>query len=149
MSTVSDLCDQRFHNQPETGVLRMAELAAVEDGRTAITALQKTLDLWLAVAAAIKVLRDKADRLGGRQTFKRLMAQNGFSMEGRDKVIDKGLVSHLLDVLAHKAEVVAWHAKLSPKQQREWAAPSTIKKHCPIFAKPDDGADKRPSAYAQ
>ena len=59
------------------------------------------------------------------------------------------MASHLLDVLAHRAEVVAWHTTLPPKQQREWAAPITIKKHCAIFAKPDDGAAKRPSAYAQ
>jgi hypothetical protein len=147
---VDDLYDRRFHNQPETGALGSHELAIVEAGRTAMSSLQKTLTLWLAVGEAIKVLRDKADRVGGRQTFKRLMAQNGFSMNGRDKVIDAGLVSHLLDVLARKADVIAWHEKLPPKQQREWSAPNTIKKHCPVFATPQDPkAPRKPSAYAQ
>jgi hypothetical protein len=142
-STVDDLYDQRFHNQPESGGLGMAEIAVIEAGRTAMQSLQKTLDLWLAVGAAIKVLRDKADRDGRKQVFKRLMRQNGFAMEKPDKVIDKGLVSHLLDVLARKTEVVAWHETLSPKQRREWSAPNTIKKHCPIFAKPRPDGEKK------
>ena len=44
--------------------------------------LHKTFDLWVAIGRAIVTLREKADRIGGRQTFKRLMAQNGFKMDG-------------------------------------------------------------------
>ena len=29
----------------------------------------------------------------------------------------------------------AWYEKLPPKQKREWVAPTTVFKHCPLFAK--------------
>ncbi len=142
--SVDSLYDKRFHNAPETGALGMDEIQTIEAGRLAMTSLQKTLDLWLTVGEAIKVLRHKADLDGRKPVFKRLMRQNGFAMDEPDKVIDPGLVTHLLDVLKHKADVIKWHESLTPKQKREWAAPNTIKKHCPIFAKPDDGEPKEP-----
>lgn len=142
---------ERYHNQPETGALSLAEHASVEAGRLAMTSLHKTLDLWMAIARAVKVLSDKADRIGGRQTFKRLMAQNGFRMDGgpHEKVIDKGVVSKLLNILDHEVEVVTWYASLTPKQKREWAAPTTVYKHCPTFATPKAAGERKPSKLEQ
>ncbi len=147
--SVDALYDQRYHDAAETGALGMDEIQTIEAGRLAMTSLQKTLDLWLTVGEAIKVLRHKADLDGRKPVFKRLMRQNGFAMDEPNKVIDPGLVTHLLDVLKHKADVIKWHESLTPKQKREWAAPNTIKKHCPIFAKPVDPDKEKPMTKAE
>lgn len=141
---VDALYDRRYHNQPEN-VLGSNELAIVEAGRVAMSSLTKTLMLWLTVGDAFKVLEDKANRLNlGRKTFQRLMRQNGFSMDGPEKVIDKSMVSKLLKVVEHKADVIKWHEGLTPKQKREWAAPNTVMLHCPIFAKPKPEDEDEP-----
>ena len=141
----------RYDNQPETGSLSLAEHATVEAGRLAMSSLNKTLDLWIAIARAIKTLRDKADRLGGRWDFQRLMAQNGFRMDGtpHEKVLDKAIVSKLLTILDRLPEVMAWYEKLTPKQRREWAAPTTVLKHCPVFAKPKIEGERTPTKAEQ
>lgn len=141
---VDALYDQRYHNAPEN-VLGSNELAIVEAGRVAMSSLQKTLMLWLTVGDAFKVLAEKAGRLNaGRKTFQRLMQQNGFPMDGPEKVIDKAMVSKLLKVVEYKADVIKWHETLTPKQKREWAAPNTVMLHCPIFAKPEDPNKEKP-----
>jgi hypothetical protein len=139
--------DGRFHNQPESGALSLAEHQTIEAGRLAMTSLSKTLDLWVTIARAIKTLRDKADRLGGRWDFQRLMAQNGFRMDGtpHEKVLDKAIVSKLLAILGRLPDVMAWYEKLTPKQKREWAAPTTVLKHCPVFAKPKVEGERKPT----
>jgi hypothetical protein len=143
--------EDRFHNQPETGSLSLAEHATVEAGRLAMSSLNKTLDLWIAIARAIKTLRDKANRLGGRWDFQRLMAQNGFRMDGtpHEKILDKAIVSKLLTILDRLPEVIAWHEKLTPKQKREWAAPTTVLKHCPVFTKPKVEGERKPTKAEQ
>ena len=145
--TVDDLYDRRYHNAPESGGLSMLELETIEAGRAALSSLHKTFDLWIAIGRAVVTLREKADRLQGRQTFKRLMAQQGFRMDGtpHEKVLDKGVVSKLEEIMKPEnlTRVQAWYEQLPPKHKREWAAPTTVFKHCPVFAKPkDDGEPK-------
>jgi hypothetical protein len=139
--------EDRFHNQPESGSLSLAEHQTIEAGRLALSSLSKTFDLWVTIARAIKTLRDKADRMGGRWDFQRLMAQNGFRMDGtpHEKVLDKAIVSKLLTILDRLPEVMAWYEKLTPKQKREWAAPTTVLKHCPVFAKPKVEGERKPT----
>jgi hypothetical protein len=63
-----------------------------------------------------------------------------------EKVLDKAIVSKLLTILDRLPEVMAWYEKLTPKQRREWAAPTTVLKHCPVFAKPKvEGEQKAPT----
>jgi len=148
--TVDDLYDQRYHNQPETGSLSLAEQETIEAGRVALSALVKSFDLWVAIARAIKTLRDKADRIGGRQTFKRLMYQNGFPLEGHNRVFEKATATRLLRILDNLPEVTKWHEGLTDKQKREWASPTTVFKHCPVFAKPKPAEEeRRPSPMEQ
>lgn len=143
--------DGRFHNQPESGALSLSEHESVEAGRVALSALHKTFDLWVVIARAIKTLRDKADRLGGRWDFQRLMKQNGFAMDGtpHEKMFDKAIVSKLLNILDRLPEVTAWYEKLTPKQKRDWSAPTTIYKHCPVFAKPKPEGEPKLSKAEQ
>ena len=78
------------------------------------------------------------------------MAQNGFRMDGtpHEKVLDKGVVSKLEEIMKPEnlTRVQAWYEKLPPKQKREWAAPTTVFKHCPVFAKPKETARASPSS---
>jgi hypothetical protein len=68
------------------------------------------------------------------------MAQNGFRMDGtpHEKVLDKG--SKLEEIMKPEnlPRVQEWYEKRTPKEKREWAAPTTVFKHCPVFAKPKD-----------
>ena len=115
--------------QPELDALSADEHKIVESGREALRSLGRgTFDVWMVVGRGIKVLRAKADRLGGTKAFRRLLAKNGYDS------LDNSVISKLLKIMDHRRDVEAWRATLSEKQQREWSAPSTIVLHCPIFA---------------
>jgi hypothetical protein len=62
-------------------------------------------------------------------------------------VLDKGVVSKLEEIMKPEnlPRVQKWYEKLLPKQKREWAAPTTVFKQCPAFAKskPDDDAEPK------
>jgi hypothetical protein len=143
--------NSRFHNQPETGSLSSAELATIETGRAALHTFSKTFELWVAIGHAVKTLRAKADRLGGRSVFKRLMAQNGFNTDPKadDYMFDAATASRLIQIVDNLPAVTGWHESLTSKQKREWASPSAVFKHCPIFAKKTDDAKKRLLPMAQ
>jgi hypothetical protein len=115
--------------QPELDALSADEHKIVESGREALRSLGRgTFDVWMVVGRGIKVLRAKADRLGGTKAFRRLLAKNGYDS------LDNSVISKLLKIMDHRRDVEAWRATLSEKQQREWSAPSTVFLHCPIFA---------------
>src|SRR5438270_420004 len=85
--TVDDLYDRRYHNQPETGSLSMAELETVEAGRTALQSLHKTFDLWVAIGRAVVTLREEADRFTPTDTAANV-ARTLVGMFSPDKVKD-------------------------------------------------------------
>jgi hypothetical protein len=127
------------HNAPESANLSADELPIVEAGRTAMQSLRKTFELWTTVGRAMETLRSRADRLGGRQTFQRLLDQQGFGD------LDKATVARLLRIMERLLDVVAWHETLTAKQKREWASPSAVFKHCPVFAKPKQSREPKPT----
>lgn len=115
---------------PEQDVLSADEHKIVEAGREALRSLgRRTFDHWMVIGRGIKVLRAKADRLGGTKTFRRLLAQHGYDS------LDNSVISKLLKIMDHRRDLEAWRATLSERQQGEWSAPSTLFLHCPIFAK--------------
>jgi len=129
---------KQYHNQPESDTLSADEHKIVEGGREALCSLARTFDLWMVVGEGMKVLRAKADRIGGKKAFRRLLAKYRYDS------LDNAVVTKLLKIMDRRCEVEAWRATLSEKQQREWSAPSTIYLHCPIFAKPK--AERAPEA---
>ena len=144
--TIDDLYDRRYHNQPESDVLDQAEEAIVEAGRMAMRSLARTFELWLAVGKAVKTLRARADKIGGRKTFQRLLDQNGFQS------LPAATITRLLRIVDRLGEVGPWHESLDEKQQREWSSPSAIFKHCPIFKteKPNQkAATQKPARKAK
>ena len=114
---------------PELDALSANEHKIVAGGREALRSLgRRTFELWMVVGRGIKVLRAKADRLGGTKAFRRVLVQNGYDS------LDNSVISKLVKIMDRRREVEAWRATLSEKQQGEWSAPSTIFLHCPIFA---------------
>jgi hypothetical protein len=109
------------------------ERVVVAAGREAWNAITKTFDTWCTLGKAIVTLRRKADAIGGRDTFLRLLDQNGLSQ------IDEGEISRLKRIMAHIEEVRTWHSSLgSLNKQIAWSSPSSVIRHCPIFAKPKE-----------
>jgi len=116
-----------------------SEDEALEAARAAWVGLRKrTFEGWIAIGKGIRILRRRADQLGGRKTFQRLMAEQGFRIDGpkAERQFDKTAATRLLQVMEQETEVRTWHQQLTPVQQAEWASPNAILRHCPIFAKP-------------
>ena len=141
--SVDDLYDAKHYgksdNAPESGSLTQDERAYIEAGLSALALLRKTFETWVTVGKAIQTLRAKANRIGTRKAFARLLEQQGFG----EFIKDKATVTRLLRIMENLGEVGAWHASLPVKQQMAWAHPSTVFLHCPIFKKPKaEGAPK-------
>ena len=83
----------------------------------------------MVVGEGMKVLRAKANRIGGKKAFRRLLAKYRYDS------LDNAVVTKLLKIMDRRCEVEAWRATLSERQQGGWSAPSTLFLHCPIFAK--------------
>lgn len=128
-------------NARESAVLDPADNAIFEAAREAIQGLRKqTFDWWIILGRAVQRAREIADRLGGRQTFMRLLEQQGLA----SVVGQKATWTRLLQIMENLPEVEKWRETLTPRQQIEWVAPTTIHKHCPVFLKPTtpDGKPK-------
>jgi len=113
-----------------------SEDEALEAARAAWVGLRKrTFEGWIAIGKGIRILRRRADQLGGRKTFQRLMAEQGFRIDGpkAERQFDKTAATRLLQVMEQETEVRTWHQQLTPVQQAEWASPNAILRHCPIF----------------
>jgi hypothetical protein len=127
----------RHHNAPTP--LSASEDEVLEAARVEWAALKKrTFASWMAIGKGIRILRQRADRLGGRKTFQRLMAEQGFRINGpkSEWQFDKTTAIRLLKVMEQETEVRIWHDGLDSVRQAEWASPNAILRHCPIFAKP-------------
>jgi hypothetical protein len=141
------------HNIPGLPSLSHEEIIYVDKAREALAAMKQTFENWSVIARALKSLRDKADRIGGRFTFDRLREREGLGGKRRDgtDILNKTRVSRLLAILEHLSEVEAWRAKLTDKQRFDWASPEAVFRHCPVFAKPksDDDTAEKPLTPAQ
>jgi hypothetical protein len=126
------------------------EQGAVSIALDALYTLKRTFAFWLDIAGALKLLRDKADRIGGRFTFDLLRQREGLG--GKDhlgrEILSKSRVSRLLAILARLEEVQQWRAKLSEGQRFEWASPEAVYKHCPLFFQQPDDEDAASSRGA-
>jgi hypothetical protein len=130
--TVDDLYDRRYRgNAPESEAMSLDDTAVFEAARQAVTLLKKTFETWVVIGKAVVRARDIADRRGGGKTFMRLIEQQGLG-----RIVNKTTASNLLRIMERLPEVVAWHAVLTERQQIDWAAPTTVIKHCPAFAQP-------------
>jgi hypothetical protein len=142
--SVDELYDRRYSNAPESEAVSLDDATVFEAARSAVVVLKKTFETWVVIGKAVVRARDIADRRGGGKTFMRLIEQQGLG-----RVVNKATASTLLRIMDRLGEVTTWHQTLTDRQQIDWAAPTTILKRCPVFAKPkpDDAAPKfRPVA---
>jgi hypothetical protein len=132
----------RYHNIPELADLSDGERSALDLGVDAIAALKKTFDHWLVIAHGVAIIRKQADRRGGKKTFHRLLQRAGYGV-----LVDKSRSSltRLVQIAAREDEVRRWRDTLTEAQRWDWASPSAIFKHCPLFAK--GGKGKQPPAF--
>jgi len=132
------------HNTPDLPTLSYEETVYIETARGAFLSLKKTFELWIGIARGLRVLKDKAERIGGRFAFDRLREREGLGGKNSHggQILNKTRVSRLLAILDHIAEVETWRAKLTEKQRFEWACPEAIHRHCPVFAKPEPEGPK-------
>jgi hypothetical protein len=100
---------------------------------------------WIIIAKGLRTLRTKADRIGGRQTFRRLREQAGLG----EKAIPPATVTRLDTILDNLPAVMSWHQRLDEQQQFRWASPSAVFKHCPVFKKDGSRDGDRLSPMAQ
>lgn len=124
------------------------ERTVLDAAHTGLIALKKAFEHWTMIGRGLQVLRAKADRMGGRQTFDRLREQAGLGQQHLDKTV----VSKLLRMMDELAVVQAWRVTLTEKERFEWASPSAVLKHCPVFSKPkaeDGDAEPAPSPMAK
>jgi hypothetical protein len=137
---------QEASNAPESEGLTTEAAEIFERAREAMMRLQKrSYEDWITIGHAVVLARKIADERGGRQTFKRLLEQQGLA----PVVGDKATSTRLLAIMAELPEVTKWRATLATRQLVDWSAPTTIFRHCPIFQKPKpDGeaeAEKEPT----
>jgi hypothetical protein len=140
----------RHHNAPTS--LSASDDETLEAARVAWAGQKKrTFEGWITIGKGIRILRRRADHIGGRKTFHRLLAEQGFRVDGPklERQFDKTTATRLLQVMEQETEVRIWHQQLTPVQQAEWASPNAILRHCPLFAKPEKNREGKPSAYAQ
>lgn len=125
---------------------RLSNIELTQDERAVVTSasqtwgfVRKTLDNWITIGKGIAVLRAKANRTGGRDTFAELMEANGFGELTTSRT--KWLPSLLLKIVdpENLPRVQAWHSALLLHQQLAWASPRSIIRHAkdqhgqPIF----------------
>src|SRR5215204_3182917 len=77
----------------ELDTLSANERKIVAGGLEALRSLARTFDVWMVVGEGIKVLRAKADRLGGTKAFRRLLVQNGYDS------LDNSVISKLVKII--------------------------------------------------
>src|SRR5262249_36812183 len=134
------MATERHHNVPELGALNPDQRAVVDLGRDAVAALKKTFDHWMAIAHGVAVLRKAADTLGGKKTFHRLLERAGYGVLLRSKA----QLTRLVQMAERETPARAWRDTLTDNQKWEWASPSAIFKHCPLFKKKTEG-DQTPT----
>jgi hypothetical protein len=117
----------------ESQTLDRDELALCEAARQSALQPKLTFDNWMTIGRAVAALRKHADRLieegrAVRTTFPRLIEQQGLG-----QLLDEAKMSRLLTIMDRLAEVQAWHATLTLKEQIAWASPDSILRKCPVF----------------
>lgn len=133
------------HNAPEALFLSPEDRANGELARQALGSLKKTFEHWMVIAKFLVRLRERADEIGGgRKTFQRLCAQEGFGDEAIAVIGGKAIVSKLEAIGRAHIEVEKWHEVLPANLRFKWASPSSIMRHCPYFQSeaPDGDGEK-------
>lgn len=134
-------------NAPESANLtkeqRQLFNAALEAGHS----LTKTFEIWITFARGVECAREMADKIGSRSAFQRILEQQGLAgFLGNTWSSQKSTANKLLAILGRLPEVEQWRESLTRVQKINWAAPTTIYKHCPLFKSEQDLEGKEDTA---
>jgi len=128
MTTLTNALESRGLSQDSQD-----DVLAFEAERVALSALHRNFELWMTVA--VKRAREIANRYHDRHAFERILEQQGLAPSlGRTWDTQKATASKLLKILAFRLAVEQWRATLSDHERLMWSAPTTVFKHCPVFA---------------
>jgi hypothetical protein len=88
---------------------------------------------WVLIGEGLKLLRAKADKLGGRNAFKHLLESNdlGYFASSRGK----STATNLLRIMNKLPEVQEWHKSLNDRERYEWASPRAVIQHATLADK--------------
>jgi hypothetical protein len=132
-------------NQPESRNLTIEEIRIFENARLAVDTIKKTFETWMVIARGVMAARERADRLGGKQAFERILEQQGIRAAlGNTTASVKSTATNLLRILENLPEVESWRKELGTWEQVHWSSPTSVYKHCPLFQRQAelDGAKK-------
>jgi hypothetical protein len=133
-------------NQPESRNLSEEERVIFHNAREAVAMVQRTFETWLVIARGVEAARKRATKIGGRNTFERILEQQGISaVLGNTPGSVKSTASRLLRILDHELEVMAWrHDSLTSWERLKYSAPTSVIQNCPCFQRKSeqDGAKK-------
>ena len=128
--TVDDAYDNK-----QRAATTLAEQTIIDNAQQATKMLvgfmDGAFDNWILIGRAVVLAREIADREGGGKTFMRLLENWQLA-----PVVNKSTASTLERIMKCLPEVLAWRETLTTRQRIDWAAPTTILKHCPTFKKP-------------
>jgi hypothetical protein len=116
-------------NSPESEKLTTDQEELFEAARVSAGALRKTFENhWVAIGKAVVEARRIAKQIGGRDTFKLLIEQQGLS-----EIVDKSTASRLLKIMDELPKILEWRESLPHEEKLAWTSPSAIVKHYPSF----------------
>jgi hypothetical protein len=128
-------------NAPESQGLTEEENEIFEEARAAGKSLAgEPFERWKVIGRGVMVARAKADAAGKaklsgkRDVFRSILDQQDLlPYFGQAWQTQKATANKLQKIMEKLEEVEAWRSTLSTHERIQWAAPSTIYKHCPLF----------------
>jgi hypothetical protein len=95
---------------------------------SAVARIKATFDDWVVIGHAVVAARKYAERVGGRQTFHSVLAEQQIMPP-----LDKAVISRLEKIMHRLDAVVKWRATLTEQQRIAWASPTSIVNRCTVF----------------
>jgi hypothetical protein len=93
-----------------------------------------------SIGHAVVAARKYAERVGGRQTFHNVLAEQQIMPP-----LDKATISRLEKIMGRLNDVVTWQATLPEHQRIAWAGPTSIINRCPSLQPPPPSAPRKPT----
>ena len=124
------------HPGDEASWLTPEQQQVFTEAREGTHHMAKTFENWVKIARGVQLAQDLADQLNPprRSGFRDILRQQRIiNSLGRTWNAQKNTASKLKKILANLEEVEDWRASLDEAEQKDWSAPTTIWKHCPVF----------------
>jgi hypothetical protein len=133
------------------GIIKAGELTL---GELPIVAKEEIWSRWMKIAAAIEAIRTEAMFLsqvnvpdGHNKKYQRAHAE--LIQRHRFDQLRKGVRSHLIDCLRHRAEIESWLSGLPADQRLRMTHPVVILRNWRLATTTPNSTTKRPSAVAE